>query len=65
MFASFHAAPEARIGGCLLENRGERELERDRQIERERGRKRERERAKEGGRERERGRNARCQPPGE
>lgn len=24
MFASFHAAPQARIGGCLLEERGER-----------------------------------------
>lgn len=25
MFASFHAGPQARIGGCLLENMGERE----------------------------------------
>lgn len=50
MFASFHAAPGARIGGCLLEREGG--------SKRERGRERKIDGKTEGG-------NVRCQPPEE
>lgn len=29
MFASFHAAPQAMIGGCLLESKGEGERQKE------------------------------------